>query len=130
MSLPTSVWSRQVDLAIKRGGQVFTFSSNKVDAFLQPTGEKNTVEITGLYHEEVRWTNSQVSQDGGSNVHNRYSTEAYILCRKDDVFSLRWGMTVEVAKKTYRLVKSRDVEALDLFCDLVLQEVEPNGLQN
>lgn len=125
-------------MAIGRAGKVYSFSMlPDKDRFGQPVDKDmfgvgatpTVVEVTGIYHEESRWSQNVVTEEGSSNV-NRYKTEAYILCKKSDSESLVWGMTVVVASKTYRLIKARDIEALDLFCDLVLEEVEPHGLSN
>lgn len=136
--LPTGVWGRQIDLALARAGKIYSFvRALDKDRFGQPVFQdmfgtpapELTIPIRGIYHEEARWTNNLVSKEEGSNV-NRYKTEAYILCKKEALTGLDWGMTVVVAEKTYRLVKARDIEALDMFCDLVLEEVEPHGLSN
>lgn len=129
---PDGVWAFQVKLAIRRQGKEYTFKGPfDKDKFGQPLKGDNQKEVTikGIYHEDHRWTESLVSEEEGSNV-NRNPTESYILARKADTEGLKWGMVVVVSNKTYRLIKSRDIEGLGLFCDLVLQEVEPNGLQN
>lgn len=132
---PTGVWDFQVKMAIRRYGKEYTFEAQREkDQFGQPTKAEggyatDQVKVSGIYHEDHRWTQSIVSEEQSSNV-NRNPTESYILVKKEDVKDLRWGMTVAVAGKTYRLIKSRDIEGMGLFCDLVLQEVEPSGLSD
>lgn len=145
---PSGVWDFQVKLAIRRYGKEYTFEAPKSkDQFGQPAkaenpfiGKEGYIEpaggiptsqfkVNGIYHEDHRWTQSIVSEEQSSNV-NRNPTESYILVKKEDVKDLKWGMTVVVVDKTYRLIKSRDIEGMGLFCDLVLQEVEPSGLSD
>lgn len=138
----TGVWDFQVKLAIKRYGREYTFKGPigkdqfgqpmvAQVGFMSPRGDPPMEPITvkGIYHEDHRWTPSLVSEEQGSNI-NRNSTESYILVRKGDTKDLKWGMTVVVSNKTYRIIKSRDIEGMGLFCDLVLQEVEPSGLSD
>lgn len=144
---PTGVWAFQVKLAIERQGREYTFRRPEAkDQFGQPMVAPNSfmslhgeyvwrgnpimepITVKGIYHEDHRWTQSIVSEEQSSNV-NRNPTESYILVTKEESGKLDWGMTVVVSDKTYRLVKARDIEGLELFCDLVLQEVEPNGLR-
>lgn len=130
---PTGVWSFQVKAAIRRMGREYAFSwSSNRDQFGQPVADSlPQVTVKGIYHEDVRWTQSLVSEEQSSNV-NRNPTEAYILVEKSEFYSLPvehlWGSIVQVQDKNYRLIKARDIEGLGLFCDLVLQEIEPNGL--
>lgn len=145
---PTGVWDFQVRLAIKRYGREYIFEGSRdKDQFGQPlrngaslhdssgvpgsadTPAPEQVVVKGIYHEDHRWTQSLVSGEQSSNI-NRNPTESYILASKGDTKDLKWGMTVAVASKTYRLIKSRDIEGMGLFCDLVLQEVEPSGLSD
>jgi len=128
---PTKVWKFQVSQAIKRAGTTYLFYGPELkDEFGQPVDNPELTElkeVPGIFHEEVRWTNSAVTKEEGSNMNQRLP-ETYILCEKESAEGLKWGMLVAVANRKCRLVKSRDIEALGDFCDLVLEEVQPDGL--
>lgn len=133
--LPTGIWAHQVKVALDRAGKDYCFNGpseavgSLKDEFGQPTGDTLCVTIRGLFHEKARWTPVQVNEEGASNI-LRNHTEAYLLVEKEFVGALNWGMSVKVAGKTYKLIKSRDMAGLELFCDLVLEEVQGPGLQD
>lgn len=126
--LPLGIWKGQVQRALLRAGSDYVFTLRGKDQFGQPTGAPLSVVVHGLYHEDHRWTPSNVVDDGASNL-NRYPTEAYILCQREITSGLVCGMVTNVAGKEYELIKSRDFEGLGLFCDLILQEMQSEELR-
>ncbi len=104
---------------IKSRGQSYTFTASGTNQFGEPTGQKKTVEISGVYHETQGYVTSSATD--GSNIKSK--PDSLIMCLVEDTTELATGMMVTIQGKDYKVVDLRDVSNLGVACDISLEVV-------
>lgn len=109
----------KINQFIKRWGGVYTFTKPGENKFGEPTGEVESVDIPGVYHENSSYI-SQAASDAGTVV-SKLNT--WIFCRTEDAQKVKHGMSVVIDGKEYKVTGTRDMEKLKLACDISLEVV-------
>lgn len=109
----------KINQFIKRWGKVYTFTKPGENKFGEPTGEVESVNISGVYHENNEYIN-QTASDAGTVV-SKLNTR--IFCRAKDAQKVKHGMSVIIDGKEYKVTGTRDMEKLKLACDISLEVV-------
>ena len=109
----------KINQFIKRWGKVYTFTKPGENKFGEPTGEVESVDIPGVYHESSSYI-SQTASDAGTVV-SKLNT--WIFCRTEDAQKVKHGMSVIIDGKEYKVTGTRDMEKLKLACDISLEVV-------
>lgn len=109
----------KINQFIKRWGKVYTFTKPGENKFGEPTGEVESVNISGVYHENDGYINQTISDAG--TVVSKLNT--LIFCRTKDAQKVKHGMSVIIDGEEYRVTGIRDLEKLKLACDISLEVV-------
>ena len=104
---------------IKSQGRTYTFTAPGTKLFGEPTGQKKTVEVSGVYHETQGYVTGYVVES--SNLKSK--PESLIMCLMEDTVELVRDMMVTIGDKDYRVVDLRDVNNLGVACDISLELV-------
>lgn len=109
----------KINQFIKRWGKVYTFTKLGENKFGEPTGEIESVDILGVYHENSSYIN-QTASDAGTVV-SKLNT--WVFCLTEDAQKVKHGMSVVINGKEYKVTGTRDMEKLELACDISLEVV-------
>ena len=104
---------------IKSQGRTYTFTAPGTNQFGEPTGQKETIEISGVYHETQGYVTNSATD--GANIKTK--PDALIMCLVEDSTDLERDMKVTIRDKDYRVVNLRDVNNLGVACDISLELV-------
>lgn len=109
----------KVQRFIKRWGQIFTFTLAGENSFGEPEGVKVEVSLPGVFHDN----NEYITQDSSdaATIHSKLNTR--ILCLAKDAAQIQPEMTVVIQGQTYRVTGVRNIENLNLACDISLEVV-------
>lgn len=109
----------KINQFIKRWGKAYTFTKPGENKFGEPTGEVESVNLSGVYHENNEYIN-QTASDAGTVV-SKLNT--MIFCRTKDAQKVKHGMSVIIDGEEYRVTGVRDLEKLKLACNISLEVV-------
>lgn len=104
---------------IKREGQPYFFTGYGTNEFKESTVPLPPIKILGVYHE----TQGYVSENGTNGSTIKGKPRSLLMCSMEDSKRLSRGMTVEIDKKVYKIVDLRNVNNLNLVCDISLELV-------
>lgn len=109
----------KVQRFIKRWGQTFTFTLAGENSFNEPEGVKVEVSLPGVFHDN----NEYITQDSSDAATIRSKLNTQILCLAKDAAQIQPEMTVVIQGQTYRVTGVRNIENLNLACDISLEVV-------
>lgn len=104
---------------IRSQGRTYTFTAPGTNLFGEPTGQKKTLEVSGVYHETQGYVTNSATD--GSNIKSK--PDSLIMCLVEDTVELVREMTVTISGKEYKVVDLRDVNNLGVACDISLELV-------
>ena len=104
---------------IQRWGKDYTFKAPKLNQFKEPTGEDLETVVRGVFYENNEYMSLKVSE--GATVRSKPNPR--ILCMAEEGPKISQGMSVEIVGTTYRVTGVRDVDKLEIACDISLEEV-------
>lgn len=104
---------------IRSLGQSYTFIAPGTNQFGEPTGQKEVVEVSGVYHETQGYVTSSATD--GSNIKSK--PDSLIMCLVEDATELTTGMVVTIRDKDYKVIDLRDVNNLGVACDISLEVI-------
>lgn len=109
----------KVQRFIKRWGQTFTFTLAGENSFGEPEGVKVEVSLPGVFHDN----NEYITQESSDAATIRSKLNTRILCLAKDAAQIQPEMTVVIQGQTYRVTGVRNIENLNLACDISLEVV-------
>ena len=104
---------------IKSQGQVYTFVAYGQNQFGEPSGIKTSLDIPGVYHETQGYVSGSASD--GSNIKTK--PNSLIMCLSEDCVGLSRNMVTTIGDKRYKVVDLRNVNNLDVACDISLEVI-------
>lgn len=109
----------KVQRFIKRWGQTFTFTLAGENSFNEPEGVKVEVSLPGVFHDN----NEYITQDSSDAGTIRSKLNTRILCLAKDAAQIQPEMTVVIQGQVYLVTGVRNIENLNLACDISLEVV-------
>lgn len=109
----------KVQRFIKRWGQTFTFTLAGENSFNEPEGMKVEVSLPGVFHDN----NEYITQSSSDAATIRSKLNTRILCLAKDAAQIQPEMTVVIQGQVYRVTGVRNIENLNLACDISLEVV-------